>query len=365
MLLATAAALLLLPAEHHAQRPGGATGEYVFVGSGGGEDVGRITTYALDRATGDLTQIDRQEVGALASYLAVNPRRPVVYATNERGGNVHWLGVDPATGKLTPEGSRPGDGNPVYLSVDPSGSVLLAVNYGRGTTDAFPLDPRSGAITGAPVTHATGANSHSAVFHPSKGYVYVASVRDSLVSQYSFRGGALRPLTPPSITQVVGPRHLTLHPGGDFAYAVSGPTDNVAMFRVGADGTLSSLGTVRRLPGEFAAEAARHMGSDIHVAPSGRFVYAANRGASNTLAIYSMGADGRLALKGHESTRGSTPRNFAIDSTGELLLVGNQDSRTVAVFRVDRATGALSHLHTEEVGVAPWFVGVFRLVDER
>jgi 6-phosphogluconolactonase (cycloisomerase 2 family) len=102
------------------------------------------------------------------------------------------------------------------------------------------------------------------------------------------------------------------------------------------------------------------MGSDIHVSPDGRHVYAANRGTNNTLAIYSVGSDGRLTLRAHESTRGNTPRTFDIDTSGELIVVGNQDSQTVAVFRVDRDTGGLTHLHTEEVNVSPWFVGFFR-----
>src|SRR5690606_24951035 len=142
---------------------------------------------------------------------------------------------------------------------------------------------------------------------------------------------------------------------------VAGPTDNVAAFRVGADGTLTPLGTVPRLAPEHSADAGTHMGSDIEVSPDGRFVYAANRGTSNTIAIYSVGSDGRLTRVGLESTRGETPRNFALDPAGELLAVGNQASQTVAVFRIDQQNGTLTHLHTEDVGVTPWFVGIWRV----
>src|SRR5688572_4340686 len=64
---------------------GAAMREYVIVGSGGTADmnVGQVTTYRLNRATGDLTQVDRKQVGGQASYIAANPRRPVIYATNE------------------------------------------------------------------------------------------------------------------------------------------------------------------------------------------------------------------------------------------------------------------------------------------
>jgi 6-phosphogluconolactonase len=335
--------------------------EYVFVGSGGGETVGEVTTYRLDRATGALTRIDRKEVGGLASYIAPHPRLPVLYVTAERGGQMHWVGIDPATGILTPMGARQSNGNPVYTSVDATGTRLLGVNYGQGTTDVFPLDPATGAIAGDPVNHATGRNTHSAVFHPTNRWVYAAAVADNHIAQYEFRNGALVPLSPPTVAQEGGARHITMHPNGNYAYAVAGATDNVFSFRVGAEGRLAPMGSARRLPASLSAEAGTHMGSDIHLTPDGRFAYAANRGQNNTLAIYSVAGNGELTLRGHESTRGSTPRTFAIDPAGELLLVGNQDSQTVAVFRIDRTTGGLTHLRTETVGVNPWFVGVWRV----
>lgn len=372
LLIVVTAELGFMPGPASGQ-PGGAqpqpTYEYIVVGSGGagegnvgaGEgNVGHLSTYRFDRATGDLTAVDRKEVGGLASYVAKNPRHPMLYVTAERGGAMHWVQIEPATGMVTPAGSQAGSGNPVYASVDATGRTLLAVNHSRGTTDAFPLDPTSGAIAGEPVSYSTGANSHSAVFHPANGHVYVASVRDSMIAQYAFRDGSMLPLDPPTLAQPGGPRHFTFHPSGEFAYVVGGPADIVGMFRVAADGALTSIGQVPRLPADLSTEAATHMGSDIHVAPSGRHAYAANRGTSNTLAIYSIGSDGRLTARGHESTRGNTPRTFDIDPTGELIVVGNQDSQTVATFRVDSDTGALQHLHTEDVGVSPWFVGFFR-----
>ena len=109
-----------------------------------------------------------------------------------------------------------------------------------------------------------------------------------------------------------------------------------------------------------ASAPATHTGADVHVTPSGRHAYVTNRGQSNTLARYAVTADGDLTLLGHESTRGETPRNFTIEPAGELLLVGNQDSQNVAIFRIDEASGALTHLETTDVGVSPFFVALWR-----
>lgn len=220
--LAAAAVTLLTATQASSQ-----SREYLVVGSGGGSDNGAVTTYSIDRNTGDLTQIDRETVGRTVSFVALNPELPVLYATDERGAAVHWLNVDPRTGDLAIGGQHAATGNPVYLSVDAAGSTLLGVNYGRGTVDAFPLDDRTGAVSDAPTTYETGANSHSAVFDPGNEHVYVAAVTENKISQYAFRDGALIPLDPPALAQEGGVRHILMHPSGEYLYGVAGPSDNI------------------------------------------------------------------------------------------------------------------------------------------
>ena len=42
------------------------------------------------------------------------------------------------------------------------------------------------------------------------------------------------------------------------------------------------------------------------------------------------------------STLGKTPRNFVIDPTGKFLLVANQDSDNIVVFKIDPNNGQLA-----------------------
>jgi 6-phosphogluconolactonase len=45
---------------------------------------------------------------------------------------------------------------------------------------------------------------------------------------------------------------------------------------------------------------------------------------------------------GHQESLGKKPRDFCIDPTGKFLLVANQDSDNVVIFRRDLQTGALT-----------------------
>ena len=110
-------------------------------------------------------------------------------------------------------------------------------------------------------------------------------------------------------------------------------------------GSLTEKSSVPTRPAEVKTGST----AEIHVHPSGRFVYGSNRG-HDSIAVFSVGSDGALTLVEYEPTRGQTPRNFALDPTGRWLIAGNQRSETLAVFSIDQKTGALTP-HGELISV--------------
>ena len=140
--------------------------------------------------------------------------------------------------------------------------------------------------------------------------------------------GTLSPVNPPwiSLPAGSGPRHLAFHPHRPFAYVVNELQSTVTALRY-ANGAFEAIQTISTLPDDFTAP---NLGAAIKVAPSGRFVYASNRG-HDSMAIYAVDQEtGQLSLVGHIATQGVGPRDFAFDPSGALLLVANQDTDTVA-----------------------------------
>jgi 6-phosphogluconolactonase len=104
-------------------------------------------------------------------------------------------------------------------------------------------------------------------------------------------------------------------------------------------GGFEAVQTISTLPVGFQGH---NQCAEIKVAPSGRFVYASNRG-DDSLAIYAADPEtGKLSLVGYEPTQGASPRDFAIDPSGGLLLVANQDTDTVVTFWINQDTGRLT-----------------------
>ena len=154
----------------------------------------------------------------------------------------------------------------------------------------------------------------------------------------------------PAYVQVragVGPRHLTFDPSVRFAYVINEMGNTITAFNYDATrGILSEFQMVNTLPVEFNG---RSSTADIHITPSGRFLYGSNRG-HDSLAIFAIDeSTGMLTPVDIESTRGENPRNFGIDPSGTFLLAANQSTDSVTTFRIDQETGTLTEVSTAEV----------------
>jgi 6-phosphogluconolactonase len=136
-----------------------------------------------------------------------------------------------------------------------------------------------------------------------------------------------------------GPRHLTFHPNGMFAYLINELDATATAYRYDPDaGMFEEIQTVPALPGDFKGE---NLCAEIHVSPDGKNLYASNRGHDSIVCFLIDQNSGQLRYLNHIPTEGQVPRNFVIDPSGSFLLVANQKSDSIVTFRVDKATGHL------------------------
>jgi 6-phosphogluconolactonase len=110
-----------------------------------------------------------------------------------------------------------------------------------------------------------------------------------------------------------------------------------------ARGSLQEVHTVSTLHQGFAGIGTT---AEVEVHPDGKFIYGSNRGHDSIAVFAIKGRNGTLEPVEYVSTKGKTPRHFAIDPTGNYLFAANQDSDEVVVFRIDPETGKLSSTDT-------------------
>jgi 6-phosphogluconolactonase len=318
----------------------------VYVGAYTGPNNKGIHAYRFSDSTGKLADLGLAAESSNPSFLAVSPNRRFLYAANENAdGAVSAFSIG-SNGALKPLNSVSSKGaGPCHVAVDHAGKWLFATNYNSGSVAAFPIhgDGSLGEAsafvqhTGSSVNpqRQTGPHAHSANLSPDNRLVLVTDLGLDQILSYKLD------LTQPAVTKVApgaGPRHLVFSPNGRFAYAVNELFSTVSAFQYNAaDGSLKELQTVPALTGPTTISTA----AEIAILPNGKFVYASNRG-DNSIAIFRIDpATGMLAEAGRVPTLGRTPRNFAIDPAGKFLLAANQDSGNIIVFRIDAAGGGL------------------------
>ena len=321
-----------------------------------------IYAYRFDATTGDATPLGLAAETTNPSFVALHPSGRYLYAVNElpnyehpNSGGVSAFSVDRATGKLTFLNEVESKGaDPCYIIVDKAGKHVLVANYTGGSIAVFPIkDDGSLGPSSAFVQHTghgtnperqEGPHAHSIDLSPDQRFAYVddLGLDELLVYKYDSAKGSLTPNDPPfaKLDPNTGPRHFGLRPDGKFAYVLGEMGHTVTAFASdGTSGTLHSLQSISTLPQAFNG---RNDDAEIEVHPSGKFLYASNRG-HESIAVYTIDpAKGTLTLVEITPTGGKEPRSFEIDPTGKFLLAENQKSDNIVIFRIDQKTGKLT-----------------------
>jgi 6-phosphogluconolactonase len=337
-------------------------GTYTRIGPTRAGQAQGIYVYRLDPASGALTLASKIPKVVNPSYVVLHPNGRYLYAVNEiqtmdrkPGGGVSAFAIDLETGALRYLNRQSSHGtDPCHLSVDRNGRYLFVANYSSGSVAVYPLtddgqlEPASDVVqhAGSSVDpeRQTGPHAHSINVDPSNRYALVADLGldQILVYRLDLERGKLVPNDPPHVATAPGggPRHLDFHPSGRFVYVVNEMGSSITGYAYDAErGALRPLQTLSMLPEGFAGS---NDCADIHVHPSGAFVYASNRGHDSIASFAIDSRTGLLTRLGWESTQGHTPRGFNIDPTGALLLAANQDSSTIVAFKIDAISGRLT-----------------------
>jgi 6-phosphogluconolactonase len=344
----------------------------IYIGTYTGGKSEGIYTAMFDPSSGTISQPELAARTVNPSFLAMHPSRKWLYSVGEvsdfqskRQRGVSAFVVDSATGRLellNQQGS--GGSGPCHLSLDSKGRVVLVANYNSGSIAALPVD-RDGKLQEAStvVQHRggsvdpqrqSGPHAHQIAVPPGDKFAIVCDLGLDQVLCYRLNPARalLEPNEPPfaSVAPGAGPRHLALHPKGKWLFVVNEMAQTVTGFDYSARrGELKVLETTSTLPPGEAAKGSSC--AEIEVHPSGKFLYASNRG-QNTIAVFAIEpGTGKLKMLQTQSTLGKTPRHFAIAPNRKWLLVENQDSDNIVVFALDPASGQLKPTgHQVEVG---------------
>jgi 6-phosphogluconolactonase len=292
------------------------------------------------------------------SFVAIHPNKKFLYSVSEiNKGSIVAFAIDAKTGNLTKLNSQSAGGSgPCHLVVDRDGKAVLAANYGSGSCTSIPIKSDGSLAEPASVHQHKGKSinkgnqegPHAHSFNLDKGNKFAfccdLGIDKVMVYRFDADSGKLTPNDPPAFDTPPGsgPRHFAFHPDGKTAYINGEINMTLIVCDYDADkGVLTKKQVLSTLP----KDETRKNGStaEVVVHPSGKFVYVSNRDPYNSIAIFSIDPKTReLTAVGHEARGIKTPRNFAIEPSGQYMLVANQSGNSVISFRIDQKTGELT-----------------------
>jgi 6-phosphogluconolactonase len=324
------------------------------------QDDDKILVFTEDAETGKLTLKGEMPVSGGPSPLAISPDGKVLFVGHRNVPEISSFRIDPDTGDLTKSGAVSPEAAPTYLSTDRKGKYLLSAYYQGAHAAVHPIGD-DGAAGGPPIEWLeTATGAHAMQTDPSNKFAFVPHIAGNgpnAIFQFRFdeNTGHITPNSPPRVEpeEHLGPRHFCFHPTQNILYFSNEQGCSVTGYRLDtATGTLSAFQTIITLPEGYSE---RNTCSQIQISPSGKFLYAPNRG-HNSIACFSVEASsGRLTPIGQVPTE-AVPSAFSLDPEGNFLYAAGSESDRLASYRVNGDTGELTPLETYSVGERPMWV---------
>lgn len=311
-----------------------------------------LSVFEFNKRNGSLNLISENNIGQNPSYFCYSDKRGLFYTINEVmefngefGGGVTTLRYDPERSEFTKMNEMLIPyGGPCFISFSPDSSYLFIANYPNGSVAVVKLDENGVPLNVTDTIlydkkEPDRSHAHMILQDPAGKYVYVTDLGLNKIYIYTFdsSSGKLNRIENGlvSLPAGTGPRHFTFNAEGSKLYLINELGSTIMVFNVNVNGSLDLLQTVPTL-GEGFIE--RNACGDIHIGKDGRFLYGSNRG-ENTIVVFKIGDDGLLTLAGRVPCGGKWPRNFVIDPSGKFLLVGNQQTNEISIFKIDKKTG--------------------------
>ncbi|TWT55918.1 lactonase family protein [Allorhodopirellula solitaria] len=324
---------------------------------------------SFDTETGKLTRPTLAAQCDGPGFLELHPDGKTLYATGKPGSadgprdavSAFRVSGDAGTRELEfIAAAGTGDGGAAHVSTDHAGKVLLSAQYGGGSTSLYRLaaDGSIGALaevkehadllpkvgSGVVEGRQNASHAHWTGTSPDDRFAFVPDLGMDRVVIWKLDADK------PSLTHHGfgvcppggGPRHMKFGTDGSKIYVLNELALSITVFDYDTEkGEMTPVQTIPTLSDEIKAKENFNSASEIRVHPSGRFVYAANRG-HDSISVFQVDDTGKLEAVEVESIRGGWPRNFNIDPSGKWLIAAGRDSNTATVFAIDAETGELT-----------------------
>lgn len=329
-----------------------------------------IYSFIFNADVGEISEIQLALEVEKPSYLTISPNNHFIYSIIKEGkeGGIGAYKYDKMSKKLTLVNKQLSTGSPpCHVSMSLGQRHLLASNYHKGTVESFlieddgSLSPIADTVQhegSGPDNRQEKAHTHYASLTPDEKYVVAIDLGSDKIYTYKMNErGQLTEIGQLSVKAGSGPRHITFHPSLSYAYVICELSSEILILDYNKEtGLFTERQYVKTIPVSFTEN---NQGSAIQLTTDGRFLYAGNRG-HDSIAIFQVSEGGHtIQLLNYVSTKGKWPRDFTLDPSEQFLIVGNQESDNIVIFKRDKMNGHLQLISDDVIVPEPVCIKFF------
>lgn len=327
--------------------------EKLYVGTFTNEGAEGIYLCTFDQSTGEISLSKTFKGIDNPSFLKISPNRQFLYAVTrpseaieKSGGYIQAYKIDKA-GDLKFLNKQVSNGSdPCHVDVSPDGKLVAIATYGGGTTSLYQVN-KDGEVSEAvsiiknegsgPTSRQTAPHAHSIKFAPNGKQVFSADLGTDQLNIFDLKKNQLLPAKQSNVKLApgAGPRHFAFHPHSEVIYVINELNSTISVLNKKGR-NLEVVQTVSTVPDDFNGT---NYCADIHVSADGKYVYGSNRGHNSVAVFKTDPLTQQLKFVTTVETGGEWPRNFTLSSNSNFLLVANQHSGNIVVFRINQETG--------------------------
>lgn len=332
---------------------------YVFAGSYAEANEKGVYVLEFDEATGALTETDHYIGLKNPTFLNVDAAKKMLYSISEtvsedgrKIGEAAAFTIDAAAGTIQLLNRQVTvDSTTCHIQRDADSRYLTVTSYHGGMVGLHrieadgqigeQLDVQQHEGSSADPDRQDRPHPHSSFYSPDGRFLLVQDLGIDRIVSYAVDTNQQKLIRASEVELQpgAGPRHLTFHPNGKWAFVINELDSTITSFAYDAEnGGLTALETVSTLPADYDGD---NGCAEITISQDGRFIYGSNRG-HDSIVVYAVDEEtGLLKLVQHVSVEGGHPRHFALTPNGQHLLAANRDTNNIAIFKVDQAEGTL------------------------
>ncbi|MGI4816732.1 MAG: beta-propeller fold lactonase family protein [Janthinobacterium lividum] len=246
---------------------------------------------------------------------------------------------------------------PNYISLNKKKTMLFCASYHGNGFNVYTLNA-CGLICSTTTLVENLKGCHSIRMHYASNLLFASALKENKIYIYKIKYNKNKKITI-ILKNIIntasnsGPRHITFHPLRQYLYSINELNGTIDVWFI--NDKLIKLQLIQSISLMSQSSICSAWSSDIHVHPTGNYLYACDR-ANSIISLFSIDDKQGILLRMYTYQTVLQPRSFNISKDGNILVIIGELSNSIKIYYINSNNGYLSEITTQSTGINPLWI---------